>query len=74
MRNIYSLMVLLVVVVMFSIVWSNPTPYATYLDDDTPAMSAGFMTHDDALAMCEDAGLIYDYEAEGTTTFELCYE
>ena len=32
------------------------------------------MTHDDALQVCEDAGLIYDYEATGTTAFELCYE
>ncbi len=32
------------------------------------------ITHEQELAMCEALDLEYDYEAEGTTAFELCYE
>ena len=33
-----------------------------------------YMTHDDGLMICEEAGLVYDYEAIGTTAEELCHD
>jgi hypothetical protein len=30
------------------------------------------LSHDEAREMCEELGLVYDYEAEGYTTAEFC--
>ncbi len=72
MRNyLLALVAGWLVILGLSYVWEHPTPYATYLQSQADDV---VLTHDEALKLCDDAGLIYDYEAEGYTTFELCYE
>ena len=61
--------VMIVVVVGIGSVYSNVVRYQT---EDTGATEMEIVTHDQALAMCDELNLVYDYELEGTTVYEFC--
>jgi len=64
----WAVVVLVLVVGMVS-VYSNVVRYQT---EDHGAVEMAVVTHDQALAMCDELGLVYDYEAEGTSVYEFC--
>ena len=61
--------VMVVVIVGIGSVYSNVVRYQT---EDHGAVEMAVVTHDQALAMCDELGLVYDYEAEGTSVYEFC--
>ncbi len=73
MRNIISIAVLLVfaLVLSFGFVQMNPTPYHSYIQS---LESDDVITDEQAMLLCDDLGLVYDYEATGYTVADFCYE
>ena len=61
--------VMIVVAVGIGSVYSNVVRYQA---EDHGAIEMAVVTHDQALAMCDELGLVYDYEAEGTSVYEFC--
>ena len=53
------------------LVWANPTPYASYIQS---LESDDVITDEQAMLLCDDLGLVYDYEATGYTVADFCYE
>jgi len=66
MKTINILTFVLALAMILVLTYMNPTPYYTYITKYGP------ITHDEALTMCEDLGLEYDYEAEGYTVEDFC--
>jgi len=67
-RIAVMLVVVLVVMVAVVSVYSNVVRYTA----ETELVEQRIVTHAQAMAECEALGLVYDYEAEGTTSAEYC--
>ena len=63
--------IIFVLGIIIGIITAGAEPKAL-LNENLEMYEGLTMTHDDALAMCHNAGLIYKYEAEGTSILDLC--
>jgi len=72
MRNVLiGIIAGLVIGYLAQLVWANPTPYASYIQS---LESDDVITDEQAIILCDDLGLVYDYDASGYTVADFCYD
>ena len=72
MRSINLLTTALAVSMLLAVSYiSIQSNYDRYMSEPTQLGDIA-LSHEEAMDMCDDLGLVYDYEAEGYTTYDFC--